>query len=137
MKIIITLALVSFFGAAASAQDNSASVQPSQPAVTIPAQPTVSPAQTEPALTIDMLRKKHIDAGAELKKKHIDEIKALRESLKGKPQAERRKAIEAKKAENKAAVKELKKSNKAEIVQFRKDHPKMMNKAGKTKTDPK
>lgn len=140
MKTVMTLALVSFFGVAANAQNNTA---PANPAVTTPAQPVAAPAvvpaavqqpvvaPAAPVVTIEQLRKKHIDAVAELKKKHIDEVKALRESLKGKPQADIRKAIEAKKAEQKTAFKELEKTNKAEIEQFRKDHPKMMKAAKK------
>lgn len=145
MKIIITLALVSFFGVIANAQP--APAQPSQPEAMTPAQPAdvpaqpalvVTPAPAAPAkqMTLEELRKKHIDAVAELKKKHIDEIKALKESLKGKPRMDIRKAVEAKKVEQKAALKELGKTNKAEIEQFRKDHPKPAKKETKKEVKP-
>ncbi|HAF95979.1 MAG: hypothetical protein A2X34_02310 [Elusimicrobia bacterium GWC2_51_8] len=142
MKIIIPLALVSFLGVIANAQNNSApAAQPAQNAVTIPLQPAAEPAVTPapapaPAApanqpTLEELRKKHIDTVAELKKKNIDEITALRESLKGKPPVSIRKAIAAKKVEQKAALKELGKANKAEIEQFRKDHPRPAKKETK------
>ena len=120
MKTILALALVTCLGSFAGAQTNTPAV-PQAPAVAVAA--PAAPAQPEKKMTMDELRKKHIDAVAELRKKHIDEIKALKESLKGKPQGDIRKAIEAKKVEHKAAIKELQKANKAEIEQFRKDNP--------------
>jgi hypothetical protein len=137
MKILVSAVLLTCLGAFAGAQ-NANPPQPAQPAVTAPAQPAaVAPAQQQPApaptMTIEELRKKHIDAVAELKKKNVDELKAFRETLKGKPEAERKQAVEAKKKELQEAVKSLQKANKAEIEQFRKDHPKPAKKEGKHK----
>jgi 3-oxoacyl-ACP reductase-like protein len=111
-------------GVAANAQTTPAPAQPSQPAVAAPAQPAVAAPAAQPAkMTLNDLKKKHIDAVATLKKQQLDEIKALRDSMKGKPKTDIRKAVEAKKAEQKTALKELDKANKAEIAQYRKDHP--------------
>lgn len=156
MKVLITLVLVSFFGVAAGAQNNAAPAQPSQPAAAVPAQAApaqpaaAAPAPTEPAMpaavaqapaetkeTFAALKKKHIDAVAELRKRNIDEIQALKAGMKGKPAAEIRKAVEAKRAEHKTALKALHAANKAEMAQFKKDHPEMMKKMGKGKADKK
>ena len=117
MKTILTLTLMSFLGVIANAQNNPAPAQPAQPAA-------AAPAPSDNKMAMDALKKKHIDAVAELKKKQVDEMRAFKDSLKGKTDKEIKKAVDAKKAEQKAAVKELKKAQDAEIAQFKKDHPK-------------
>ncbi len=136
MKSIFALAFLACLGTVVNAQNNPAAAPAAQPAVAAPAAPATVAAPAvvaaAPAMTMEELRKKHIDAVATLKKSNIDEIKNLRESMKGKSsRADIMKAVEAKKAQQKAIIKDLEKANKAEIEQFKKDHPKMAKKLAK------
>ncbi|HBB67841.1 MAG TPA: hypothetical protein DCZ93_11200 [Elusimicrobia bacterium] len=116
MKIISALTLAACLVPFAAAQTPPPAVQPEQ-AVAAPAQPAAK-------MTIETLKKNHIDAVSTLRKQQVDEMKTFRETLKGKTAEEKKKAVEAKKAEFKAAVKALQADHKAQIEQFKKDNPK-------------